>query len=236
METPPPKIRSNSFDQSSGSKLPEKVQAALHRPQTTDLENTNERKHKAQKVQRQLEEDFNEAKDRSTEKKPASKPGNEEPDPQSKPNLAKPKAPGTTLKKNAKGKAKAKATKAPSTKGKQASEEEEEEEGEQPGDDHAAARSSQDTPPRKPEATTKQEGSSREGKKKDATLRKAPKEPQEPKEPEDEEEDYEEKKKLAHKLYMRFWRNVHGRNPRIIHRCIVTQGAQPPAISLPRPI
>ena len=216
------------------------MQAALHRPQTTDLENTNERKHKAQKVQRQLEEDFNEAKDRSTEKKPASKPGNEEPDPQCKPNLAKPKAPGTTLKKNAKGKAKAKATKAPSTKGKQASEEEEEEEeeeeGEQPGDDHAAARSSQDTPPRKPEATTKQEGSSREGKKKDATLRKAPKEPQEPKEPEDEEEDYEEKKKLAHKLYMRFWRNVHGRNPRIIHRCIVTQGAQPPAISLPRPI
>ncbi|CAE7658654.1 unnamed protein product [Symbiodinium sp. CCMP2592] len=162
VETPPPKRRSNSFDQGSASKLASST-----------------------------------AKDST----PKVKKGPPEEDD---------KASETTVKPSAKSKAKAKATKATSTKGKRAKEEEEEEEeeDEQPGTDHATAKSSKDTSPRKPKATTQQEG------KKAGSPGKDPKEPK-PKEPtdEEEEEDQEGKKKLAHKLYMRFWRNVHGRGP-----------------------
>ncbi|CAE7940156.1 unnamed protein product [Symbiodinium necroappetens] len=215
VETPPPKRRSTSFvEGESGSKLPNKAAAALRRPQTTDQLGSQERKTKAQKVQRDLDEEFKKsrAEATATEEKEDEEPSNE---PSKHKNNNKPKAAGKAKAKSSKthnnaknAQPKKKAQAAPSstsTPRKLETEEEAKANDEYALKDHGSAKSSnQAANPRK----TKLKPEHSPPSKKDGKEQK--------KEEEEEESiDDKDKKTLAHKLYMRFWRSVHGSNPSV---------------------
>ena len=226
METPPPKRRSNSFAESdSGSKLPNKVKAALRRPQTTDQLTDSERKTKAQRIQQSLDQEFKKERAKSPDAaKAPEEEGNEEPssEPRKGKNNNKAKATGKAktksgpktrkIAKNAKPKKTTKVARSPSkssTPKKLETEEEAKENDKYVLKDHGSARSSNQAPsPRKPKAKAVPSPPSK----------KASQEQMKEEEEEEESVDDKDKKTLAHKLYMRFWRSVHGSSPSANHR------------------
>ncbi|CAE7945734.1 unnamed protein product, partial [Symbiodinium sp. KB8] len=199
--------------------------AALRRPQTTDQLTDSERKTKAQRIQKSLDQEFKKERAKSPDAaKAPEEEENEEPssEPRKGKNNNKAKATGKAktksgpktrkIAKNAKPKKTTKVARSPSkssTPKKLETEEEAKENDKYVLKDHGSARSSNQAPsPRKPKAKAVPSPPSK----------KASQEQMKEEEEEEESVDDKDKKTLAHKLCMRFWRSVHGSSPSANHR------------------
>ncbi|CAE7230733.1 unnamed protein product, partial [Symbiodinium sp. CCMP2592] len=188
VETPPPKLKRAGTDELSGS-LPKKVRDALRRPQSIDQQTASERKARAKKTQKQLEQDFEEAtdpKDQSTAEVDEHKEESEAP----------PK------KEAKKRKAEDDESKAPTkpVKGKQATADSKVSGNKATTEDHRTARSSNEALP-----------SPKKSARKPPTIASPSKDKQADEKESNKENTLEDKKKFAHKMYMRFYRSVHSR-------------------------
>ena len=196
VQTPPPKLKRANTSELTGS-TSKKVKHALTRPQTVDKTTAIERKASAEAAQKKLQQEFDDVEDTQQvddPKEPASDPAPKPASPRAKSAAkAKPKAAAAT-KSAAKSKAapkttsKAKARAAPS-----------------PSDDEpnnsSTAGSSTDPPLQpKPARSPKKQ-----------TKPQSPAKPKPGKSDSDdkEDEDPSDRKKKAHKLYMRFYRSIH---------------------------
>ena len=222
-KTPESRInRKTSVDDFSG----EKVVGILRRPQTLDEKATGLRKAEAVQKQKELEEALEEEKEKQREEEAEAEQNTSKVSIAGKGKKTQAKAKAKAARKakakaEAKAKAKCKAKAKSQAKGKSKAspakdKEEEEEKEDENMKDHTTARSSSDpmptSSPRKAKAavTDGQQKQDPSPKKKKARQDEGQAGKGESKEGEAKEGDGEakEKKKKAHKLYMRFWRNI----------------------------
>ena len=227
VETPPHRITRRA-PSSDLSEVKEKLPSVLKRPQTVDELPTTCRKGRAQELQRNLAKELEEQKQKQmAEQQEEAEPENNEDagtakkakrskDEKDGSPDAKPKAkssPKAKAKAIAKAEAKAKANPSPkakakvAAKGKAKAKAKSKPQAEEESDcmeDHATAQSSKDQA--KLDNTKKKEETN-----KSTDPPSNPKPEQEKNEAEEKEEKelLKQKKVVAHRLYMRFWRNIH---------------------------
>ena len=224
LQTPPHRVirKASSTDL---SEVKQQLPSVLKRPQTVDALTTSCRKGKAKEMQKDLAKDLEEQKQKQAaeEQEEAdpkndedagvadeAKPTNNKKDGNPKPKQKAKASPKAKVKAKAKSSPKGKAKAAPKAKGK-AKAKVEAEEGSDPGKDHDTAQSSKDKA--KMSRTKNVEKAKSEAPRgnpnPDHETKKDKEKDKENENEENEKETLKQKKVIAHRLYMRFWRNVH---------------------------